>query len=383
MNVLFVQFANSMFPRFGVSDGYWDAFYSEYRDFGYVRMEDAFEVPKWVAEVCHFLPKGSEARLCMVRHSIDEAVEAIGNGKFDWVLFSVMTCTKGFTDGIIKRVSRSQRFVIGGYDDWIHVAGRTYPNVSVALDMGETAKIMGLEYHLGTDYSLFKDWSVLPRLTLSTGCMNNCRFCTIPHVMETMPDEVVLQQIDSFKDLDFKLIYLDDKTFGQAKNYRMIGDLSEKIRKYNGSFSGFVVQTTSGMLAQRAREFKEIGVVVAEIGLETYNNSILKSYRKPSSEALVDKAVDAGLAEGIHVIPNVIVGFPEETEETYMRTKSYLESRLHDIIGVNFSMYTDYSAKDCNGEVDFALSDKVDLHRKYWRVLNELALKCLDKGKWV
>ena len=46
MNVLFVQFANSMFPRFGVSDGYWDAFYSEYRDFGYVRMEDAFEVPK-------------------------------------------------------------------------------------------------------------------------------------------------------------------------------------------------------------------------------------------------------------------------------------------------------------------------------------------------
>ena len=55
MNVLFVQFANSMFPRFGVSDGYWDAFYSEYKDFGYVRMEDAFEVPKWVAEVCHFL----------------------------------------------------------------------------------------------------------------------------------------------------------------------------------------------------------------------------------------------------------------------------------------------------------------------------------------
>jgi hypothetical protein len=29
------------------------------------------------------------------------------------------------------------------------------------------------------------------------------------------------------------------------------------------------------------------------------------------------------------------------------------------------------------------MSDKVDLHRKYWRVLNELALKCLDKGKWV
>ena len=71
MNVLFVQFANSMFPRFGVSDGYWDAFYSEYRDFGYVRMEDAFEVPKWVAEVCDFLPTGYEAGLCMARHSFD------------------------------------------------------------------------------------------------------------------------------------------------------------------------------------------------------------------------------------------------------------------------------------------------------------------------
>ena len=383
MNVLFVQFANSMFPRFGVSDGYWDAFYSEYRDCGYVRMEDAFEVPKWVAEVCHFLPKGSSSRLLMVRHSIDEAVSAIDEGKFDWVLFSVMTCTKGFTEGIIQKAKPSQRYVVGGYDDWIHVAGRTYPNVSVALDMAQTARIMGLDYHLGTDYSLFKDWSVLPRLTLSTGCMNNCKFCTIPHVMETMPDEVVLQQIDSFRDLDFKLIYLDDKTFGQAGNYRMIGDLTDRIRKYNKGFSGFVVQTTSGMLAKMAREFKEIGVVVAEIGLETYNNDILKLYRKPSSEKLVDKAIDAGLAEGLHVIPNAIVGFPEETEETYKRTQSYLESRLGDLIGVNFSMYTDYSSKDCVGEVDFAMSDKVDLHRKYWRVLNELALKCLDKNKWV
>lgn len=371
-----------MFPRFEVSDGYWDAFYNTYSDYGYVRMRDAFEVPKWIAEACYFLPKDCSMKICWVHNSVDEAIQEISSGGYDFVLFSVMTCTKGFTDTIISKCSPQQAFVIGGYDNWIYEAGQKYPNVKVADTMRESAGYMGLPYRFGTDYALFRGWSVLPRLTLSYGCTNHCKFCIVPHTTSVVPLDVIEQQTDSFKDLQFKLIYIDDKTFGQANNYRCIKDLTERIRIYNPGFEGFVVQTTSGMVAHKAQEFRDIGVVVAEIGLETYNDAILRKYCKPSSEKMISRAIDAAKMVGIKMIPNIIVGFPEETEDTYERTKKYLELKSSDLLGINFAMFTDYSSPDCVGEVDFLESDKIDLHRHYWKELNNLArLKILDKKK--
>ena len=384
MRVLFVQFANSMFPRFGVSDGYWDAFYSTYREHGYVRMEDAFEVPKWIAEVCYFLPKDSYKKICWVHHSVDEAKQEIAQGDYDFVLFSVMTCTKVFTDKIISGTDSNQKFVIGGYDDWIFEAEKKYSNVRTAKTMADTAILMGLKYYSGTDYSLFNGWTVLPRLTLSYGCKNNCKFCIIPHTMSVVDRDIIDQQVDSFKDLSFKLIYIDDKTFGQAENYRVIKELKDIIRSYNPEFVGFVVQTTTFMLAKRAREFKELGVVVTEIGLETYNDQILRLYRKPSSEKTVRESISVGRDNGMLIIPNIIVGMPEETQETYNRTKDFLESRHEDIIGLNMAMYTDYSSPDCVGEVDFMQSDKIELHRRYWKEINNLGTNLiLDSSKFV
>lgn len=383
MRVLFVQFANSMFPRFAVSDGYWDAFYATYRNQGYVRMEDAFEVPKWIAEASYFLPEECYRKICWVHHSTEEAIDEIKEGKYDYVLFSVMTCTKGFTDEIIKRTDSNQKFVIGGYDDWIFDAERRYSNVRTARTMQDSAEIMGLVYRMGTDYSLFRGWTVLPRLTLSYGCMNNCKFCIIPHKMSVVDRAIIEQQVESFRDLTFKLIYIDDKTFGQADNYCIIKELKDRIIQYNPEFVGFVVQTTTYMLANRARLFKDLGVVVTEIGLETYNDPILKTYRKPSSEKMVNNSIRIGRENNMLIIPNIIVGMPEETQETYERTKGFLESRKSDIIGLNMAMYTDYSSPDCVGEVDFAPSDKIELHRRYWKEINSLGTEeILDERKF-
>ena len=382
MRVLFIQFANSMFPRFTDSDGYWDTFYNTYHDYGYIRMADAFEVPKWIAEVSYFLPTDCFRKICWVHHSINEAIEEIRTGNYDFVLFSVMTCTKGFTDTIIKMTDASQQFVIGGYDNWIYEAAKRYENVRTADTMQDSAKLMGLPYKFGTDYSLFRGWTVLPRLTLSYGCLNNCKFCIVPHQTSVVSNSVIKQQTDSFSDLTFKLIYIDDKTFGQARNYSIIKDLHKRIKEYNKDFTGFVVQTTTGMLVKKADEFRDIGVVVAEIGLETYNDPILRAYRKPSSEKMIVKSIEAARRVGIHLIPNLIVGIPEETEETYTRTKDFIEGNAENLFGVNFAMYTDYSSPDCVGEVDFAESDKVELHRRFWKELNELAeKKVLDRKK--
>jgi hypothetical protein len=147
-------------------------------------------------------------------------------------------------------------------------------------------------------------------------------------------------------------------------------------------FNGYIVQTTTGMLYNKAKDFKDVGVCVAEIGLETFNDSILKAYRKPSSEAMTVKAVEACNACGIHLIANVIIGLSEETEDTYRKTYDYIMPLMEQgkLIGINPAIYTDYDNDENLGEIDFLDDGKIELHRKWWDRFNYTAADILSKS---
>ena len=135
------------------------------------------------------------------------------------------------------------------------------------------------------------------------------------------------------------------------------------------------------MLKDNYDIFEYIGVKVTEVGFETMNDSILKKYNKPSSEALVEDCVKlCNERKTIKLILNVVVGFEEETEETYTKTNSYIIDNLNDnIIGINPAIYTDYSLLDeCLGEIDFYPTPKVELHKKYWKIINTEATDILN-----
>ena len=54
-NILFIQFANTMFERHSSCDNYWDVFYNVWQEIGYYKGKEVFEIPKWVAEISYFL----------------------------------------------------------------------------------------------------------------------------------------------------------------------------------------------------------------------------------------------------------------------------------------------------------------------------------------
>lgn len=374
--ILFLQFANSMFLRHEDCDQYWDDFYAKYNDFGYWRGKYVFEIPQWIAFIDYMLDKSkytTEVFYC--EHTIEEAITKIKDFCPKYAMFSLMDCNKHFIEEIVKSIPE-QQFIIGGYnDDFLQYLEKEYHNVKYSHTIEENATILGIDFKYGTDYSLFKGETVLPRLTLSHGCKNNCKFCIIPHgSVDPVDENVINQQIDSFKDLKFKLIYLDDKTFGQCANYTILNMLTERIKQYNKDFEGYVVQTTSGMLLNKIEEFEKLGVCVVEIGMETYNDEILRAYRKPSSVYLVDKCIEKCKHSSVNLILNVVVGFPEETEDTYLRTSSLIRKAMSEdgVIGINPAIYTDYTNEDNQGEIDFQYSDKIELHRKYWKIINNI-----------
>lgn len=375
--ILFIQCANSMFKRHDSCDYYWDAFYNCWEHIGYYMGKHVFEIPKWVAEIAYFLTE-DDKELFYCEYDVYEAINKIIGGNYDYVMMSLMNANQFIIRNIVSRCDKL-KFIIGGYNDaFMADMADEFDNVEICSDTIEVANRLDVEYRFGTDYSLFEGERVIPRLTMSYGCLNNCKFCIVPHGSITPVDNSVIeQQLRSFEPIDYRLIYIDDKTYGQCANYAYTKEMAKLTGKKD--FNGFIVQTTTGILYQKAKEFVDVGVRVAEIGLETYNDQILRKYRKPSSEAMTIKAVDACYNCGLYLIANVIIGLPEETEETYQRTYDYVMPLIESgkLIGINPAIYTDYDNEQNLGEIDFLDDGKTDLHRKWWDKFNNTAADIL------
>ena len=378
-NILFVQYSNDIYPFEECTKQYFEVFYGLNRSIGYKRELDSFEVPKWIAEISHNFQEARK-ELYWVRGIED--VKRIGTyikeHGFTNVMFSVMDCNKNWVRDTLAEIAKVEdvKVWLGGYGDYIHKYPEEFPFVTVTESIYDLCQKTGVEYKEGTDYSLFKGWKVLPRLTLSYGCLNHCDFCIVPKKILEVPEETIMQQVDSFRPLDFELIYLDDKTFGQAKNYTSLAKYTDYIRGYNPAFKGFVVQTTAAQCLKKdqMKTFAEIGVSVVEIGLETYNQDILDKYHKPLRLKMMDKLNAVAKEHGVYILPNIIVGFEEETEESYQRTYDYLSKNWDKFIGINLSKYTDYGDEDSLGEISFSNTPKKPLHEKWWVAFNRLGM---------
>ena len=170
---------------------------------------------------------------------------------------------------------------------------------------------------------------MIPRLTMSQGCKYKCAFCDVPKdLVESSPTSID-QQAEAIGKLGTKLAYLNDKTFSQAGNYQYLSEVYDKIKAINPDFKGFVVQTTAVDFMKIPSEWlKKSGIKYVELGIESYNDFILKKLHKPHNEGIIDRAIQKLRGAKINLVPNIIIGIPEETAETYAKTLTFLKANL-------------------------------------------------------
>lgn len=330
--VLLVQFSSDLLQSQnpgGVDAGsaYYDKLYSGTRK-GYDRMDDFWEIPQWMGFASKIFPN---ADVYVVRN-MAEAKSFLKNAGYDRVAFSSLDVNASFI-----------RELVSGYEGVVDIGGYADPKVTKGLDnatwhpsMEAWAKAAGVPYVNGVDYRHFKGSAVIPRLTMSQGCKHKCAFCTVEKKITETPAETVEQQIDAIAELGASLVYLNDKTFGQAANHKTLPALAARMREKNPGFRGFIVQTTASQMTRfDPKWLKESGIKFVELGIETYNDPILKELHKPATEAVMDKAVAALRNAGIALIPNIIIGFPQETAATYARTLKWLKDNADVISHAN------------------------------------------------
>lgn len=321
-----------------IEEQYYNKFWKLKRPDGYYKPgKDFWEIPKWVAEISHIissnnLKPGTDIDMeFKILHK--PKILPSFNKEHTVYLFSVMDVNKSLIEQIIT-LNPKLTYGLGGYVK-INPNLQKEINITNYSSTKDFALKEDLEYFYGTNYKLFRGKKCIPRLTLSTGCRHKCKFCTTEDKVVPVNVKDILQQLTSFRDLNYKLIYIDDKTFGQCEMSFYLKYLGMRIKKDNKKFKGFIVQTTAVMIWRYPHLFDNPYIYAIEIGVETFNNSILKQMNKPSNEDLIDKAISVLNFFHVNIILNILLGLPGETFETYKHTLDWLDEKHKELYSLN------------------------------------------------
>lgn len=365
---------------------YYNKLYSGVRE-GYTRPNDFWEIPQWISNVAYMVP---DSDVYVIR-DISEAEKFINSSQYKMALFSVMDVNKDEVRRLAENNRSNTKIGIGGYSDMSMFHG--IKNVQLFTDLKQLSQYLNVPYKKGYNFKHFTGVKCIPRLTLSSGCLHKCTFCVIPKNLSETDKEAIDQQVESFKNLNASLIYIDDKTFGQAGNYFYLVNIFDKMKSNNPDFEGFIIQTTALQMRKlNASWLKAAGIKYIELGIESYNNAILKRYKKPANEQIIDDAVEKIRDAGINFIPNIIVGFPEETYQTYKHTYDFIVRNSDIISHMNIYNLAVYDHTELSNMIKVKFDSDADenvitksfhsdpnLHKSFFYSIYKLGIKLLDR----
>ena len=384
----FLQVSNNLINPVDVNnpaDVYFKAIWNHLDGEGYFKPEHYWEIPTWIAELSYCLDDQLHEKQLFHVDVISRDRHYPILPEADIYFGSIMDCNKEYFR-VIAQNNPDKKFRFGGYigqEDFWNVFKECF-NVTYHISIEAVCIALDLQYQYGTDYSLFKGTKCIPRLTLSNGCTNHCRFCTIPdEIIETDPLNIG-QQVSSMIDLDFELVYINDKTFGQCHNYKYLRDTYETIKGFNPKFRGFTVQTTCAQIKKfwlNLINLKGLGIVNVELGVESFNNDILKRYNKPQSTDLIELAVNILEEQGVNIIPNIIIGLPGEDMYTYSETLLWVKNNMNRFLMLNINNFVPYIDSDASDIVKTQPKDlsQTTCKRSYHTDLEALAVQLFSE----
>lgn len=376
MKIVLCQISNRVInPRKSVNspaEFMYDAQWRAKESYGYWKPEDFWELPLWIGEVTYACK--SVEYFDVDLHIVTHRHEALPDDA-DAYCFSALEVNKE----LIYRHAQARPnmpFYVGGYIDPTYF--ETLPNVHWCNTVESLCERLAIPYRYGVDWSLFTGERCIPRLTMSYGCSHHCTFCTVPNKVTEVPYTQIEQQVDAMACLKFKLVYLNDKTWGMCENRYSLDGVYNRIKAFNPEFEGFIIQTSVAMVQSlENRTYDELSfmwrahIKVIELGIETFNDDLLRRYCKPQREKSMTHVVQMLSERGFRVVANIMLGLPGEDIFTYYRTLGWLALHYKYLFGVNIYTLAVYSGSDLAKEIAIDDGDNRDTNelaedRTFW-----------------
>ncbi|MDK1341854.1 radical SAM protein [Streptomyces sp. 378] len=278
---------------------------------GYYMPPHFMEIPYWIPIVASMLPDEHFRKELMIVDDLDVAHQRIAEAaEGDLFFFSALDAN---VEQLLHLAPTGATMIVGGYVDPDVFA--EFPNVSFLRDVTHLPVALPRARPQTTlDYRLFNGLKCIPRFSMSSGCSFRCKFCTVPTQVVPAAPEGYEAEIAAFAPLDFRLAFVDDKSFGDpvANNWRDLGTVRDIFITVHENFEGFIIQTPPSLAARPGflADCRDMGVRYVEFGVETANDSLLKYLRKPFRTKHLYAASEIVRDLGLYVIPNFIMGIP-------------------------------------------------------------------------
>ena len=272
------------------------------------------EIPYWIPIACSMLPDRAFAKELMIVEDLARArSELEAAGPDDVFFFSAMDAN---IRQLLYLASSGVRMMIGGYTDPAEFA--SYPNVQFLDSIDDLPRrVPGAIVRTTLDYRLFHTLACIPRFSLSSGCSFRCAFCTVPAKLVLADAAGLRDEVAALDPLDYRLVFVDDKSFGDAPNWPVLGEIGEWIAERKPNFEGFIIQTPPSLATRDGflARCRDLGVRYVEFGVESANDAILRYLRKPFRVRHLYEACHTARDLGLYVIPNLIMGIPGDDYE--------------------------------------------------------------------
>lgn len=209
-----------------------------------------------------------------------------------------------------------------------------------------------LDFALTTAPKVLKNFDRYPKRAFgyvfgSRGCPYACTFCESKAMwtrkVRYRSPENIISELKQMYEFGIRQVNFDDDTFGiSKKNIRIINDLLEKELPDMTYTCETVVQLAKD--EQVVKDMKRGGCTGTYVGIESGNNEMLKSIKKTQTTDECVQAIRNLQNHGIDSHAFIMVGFPNETEETFKQTMDFLPKLKPD--NIIFSVFTPYPGSD-------------------------------------
>ena len=213
-----------------------------------------------------------------------------------------------------------------------------------------------LDFPLTHAPKVLKDFEKFPKeafgyVFASRGCPYACTFCESKSMwtrkVRYRSPENIVAELKQMYDFGIKKVNFDDDTFGiSKKNIKALNNLMHlEVPKMT-----YTCETVVQLAKDEnvVKDMKHGGCTATFVGIESGNNKILEKIKKTQTTDECILAMDNLRKHGIESHAFIMVGFPDETEETFKQTMDFIPILKPD--GVIFSIFTPYPGSDIYDE---------------------------------
>ena len=187
--------------------------------------------------------------------------------------------------------------------------------------------------------SFFGDWlmnSNCYSVSAGRGCSSLCTFCTKMSHYRERPLEKLFEELDYYvPKYKLKKIWFVNEYFNTEESY--LDAFCEKMKSYGVSIF-YLTRISPNLTVDVLKKLKNAGVDDIQFGLESADDTVLRSMRKGVTSKLMLDVLKNVKAARINVSGSFVFGDPAETKETLNNTLDFIKANRDLFYGIGFNM---------------------------------------------